>query len=184
MEGSSHIVYIPVDAGRLPIPGGQADLFGQTGQFPDEFQLLFAFQQGQVGILTALHPFLLQVPQDALDPSVGILDIIHRVFVVLPHGQAQIKLQVGVSGPGIKEVTGGIAGDLIQQVGQGDGLTGTLAHTHHFAIPHQPHQLHQHDLQPVRAIQAQDIQSSLQTGHMAMVIGLRTSGDKRTSESS
>ena len=99
----------------------------------------------------------------------GILHIVHRVLAVLPDGQAQIKLHLGL-GLGVEEIAAGVHGDLVQQVGQGDGLAGTLAHPYHLTVPQQLHQLHQHDVQPVLAVQAQGVHGTLQPGHMAVVI--------------
>ena len=54
---------------------------------------------------------------------------------------------------------------------EGDGLAGTLGHPDHLAVPQQLHQLHEHDIQPLRAIEAQRVQCALQAGHMAVMVG-------------
>ena len=54
---------------------------------------------------------------------------------------------------------------------EGDGLTGTLGHPDHLAVPQQLHQLHEHDIQPLRTIESQRVQCALQTGHMTVMVG-------------
>ena len=100
----------------------------------------------------------------------GIFHIVNGVLGVLPDGKAQVKLHLGV-GLGVEVPPGGIHADLVQQVGEGDGLAGALGHPHHLAVPQELHQLHQHDVQPLGTIEAQRVQCSLQAGHMAVVVG-------------
>ena len=170
MEGRRHIVYITVDTGGLPISGGQTNLLRQPGQLPNQVQLLRVLQQREIWVLGAADAVPLQVPQNALNAGVGVLHIINRVFVVLANGQTQVKFQMGVGGPRIEEIPSGVARNFIQQVGQGDRLACPLAHADGLAVPHQPHQLHQHDFQPVGSVQPQDIQSGFQPSHMAVMV--------------
>ena len=53
---------------------------------------------------------------------------------------------------------------------EGDGLAGALGHPHRLSVLHQVDQLHQHDDQPVGAVQSQSVQSRLEPRHMAVVI--------------
>ena len=112
----------------------------------------------------------LQILQQGADAGVGVLHIVHRVLAVLPDGQTQIELHLRLR-LGVEEVAAGVHGDLVQQVRQADGLAGALGHPHHLAVPHQLHQLHQHDIQPVLAVQPQSVHGTLQAGHMAVVVG-------------
>ena len=51
--------------------------------------------------------------------------------------------------------------DLVQQVVEGDGLTGTLGHPDHLAVPQQLHQLHEHeDVYKRQALTITDISSA------------------------
>ena len=99
----------------------------------------------------------------------GVLHVVNRVLAVLPDRQPQIKLHLGIR-LGVEKPSGGVHRHLVQQVGEGDGLAGALAHLHQLAVPQQLHQLHQHDVQPSAAVQAQGVQRPLQTGHVAVMV--------------
>jgi len=62
-----------------------------------------------------------------------------------------------------------VDGHFLQQVGQGDGVAGTLGHTDRLAVPHQVDHLHQHNVQ-ILAIQADGVHCALHAGHMAVVV--------------
>ena len=99
----------------------------------------------------------------------GVFHVVDGVFAVLPDRQTQIELHLGIR-LGIEVPPGGVHADLVQQVGQGDGLAGTLAHPYHLTVPQQLHQLHQHDIQPLAAVEAERVQGALQPGHVAVVV--------------
>ena len=172
MEGGGHLGGVAVQAGGIPLDSGQADLLGQAAQVADQVQLGRLGQQGQVGGAHIGGDAVLgQGLQDGLDAGVGVLDIVHRILAVGAHGQAQVKLDGRGGGAGIEEEAGGVHAHLVQQVVEGDGVAGALGHTDGLAVPHELHQLHQHDLQPVGAVQAQGVQGAFQPGHMAVVVG-------------
>lgn len=60
---------------------------------------------------------------------------------------------------------------LGQQIPQGDGLPEQAGHADGLAVLEEIDQLHQHDDQPVGAVQAQAVQGSLEAGHVAVVVG-------------
>ena len=127
------------------------DLLGELSQSLDEGQLLGGVQHSGVHIpgLGHLSALLSQTGNEGADAGVGVLDIVHGVLAVLPHRQIQVEVQGAGRGPGVEEVPGGVHADLVQQVVQGDGLAGTLGHTHRLAVLHQVDQLHQHHHQAV-----------------------------------
>ena len=51
-----------------------------------------------------------------------------------------------------------------------DGFAGALAHTHHFPVADQPHQLDQNNVQ-LAAVQPDSVHGGFHTGHMAVVVG-------------
>ena len=86
----------------------------------------------------------------------GVFHVVDGVFAVLPDRQTQIELHLGIR-LGIEVPPGGVHADLVQQVREGDGLAGTLAHPYHLTVPQQLHQLHQHDIQPLAAVEAERV---------------------------
>ena len=104
------------------------------------------------------------------DAGVGVLDIVDGIFAALLHRQIQVKIEGGIWLPHIEEEPRGIDGHVIQQVGQCDGAAAALAHAVGLAVLHQPHQLHQHDIQLV-PVQADGIHGALEPGDVAVVVG-------------
>ena len=154
------------------VPGRQTDLLAELGQLLDEGGLRLAGEQSDVHVRHGGDPDALRLhgPQQRADTGVGVLHVVDGVLGVLPHRQAQVELHLGV-GLGVEEPAGGVHGDLVQQVVKADGLAGALAHAHHLAVPQQLHQLHQHDVQLLGAVEVQGVQRALQTGHVAVVVG-------------
>ena len=64
--------------------------------------------------------------QQGADAGVGVLHVVHRVVAVLPHGQVQVEVQGTGGGAVVEVVPGRVYRNLIQQVGEGDGLAGAL----------------------------------------------------------
>ena len=153
------------------VPGRQLDLLAELSDLLDEGPLRLSGEQGHVHIRPGRHAdaLLCQSPQQRADPCVGIFHIVNGVLRVLPDGKAQVKLHLGV-GLGVEIPTGGVHADLVQQIGEGNGLAGTLGHPHHLTVPQELDQLHQHDVQPLGAVEVQGVQRPLQAGHMAMVV--------------
>ena len=112
-----------------------------------------------------------QPGNEGADAGVGVLDIVDRVLAVLPNRQIQIEVQGGGGGAGVEEEAGGVHAHLVQQIPQGDGLAGALGHADGLAVLEEVDQLHQHDDQPVGAVQAQAVQGGLEAGHVAVVVG-------------
>ena len=171
MEGRRQLGEIAVDKAGVVVPCRQLYHHRILGQLLDQNLLLRRGQHREVHVGGVLHLIALcrQRFQQRADASVGVLDVVHRILAVLPDGQTQIKLHLRLR-LGVEEVAAGVHGNFIQQVGQADGLAGTLGHTHHLAVTHQLHQLHQHDVQPVFAVQPQRVHGAFQAGHMAVVV--------------
>ena len=154
----------------IVISGRQLDLLAVLGDLLDEGFLRLAGQQAQVGLLRHGDAVGLQRPQQGADPGVGILHIVNGVLGILPDSQSQIKLHLGVR-LGVEIPPGSVHRHLIQQIVEGNGLARPLGHTDHLAIPQQLYQLHQHNIQPPGAVEAQRVQRALQPGHVTVVVG-------------
>ena len=99
-----------------------------------------------------------------------VLDVVDGVLAVLAHGEAEVEfhLRVGLS---IEEVTAGVDGNFVEQVRERNGLARALGHTHDLAIAHELDELHQHDVETVRAVEAQRVHRTLHAGHVAVMVG-------------
>jgi len=172
VEGGGQVREIAVDEAGVIVPGGQAHDVAVVCDLLDEGQLRGVGEQGEVHSLRGRDGVAVggQVFQQGADPGMGVLDIVHGVFAVLPDGQAQVELHLGL-GLGVEKVAAGVHGNHVQQVGEGHGLAGALGHADDLAVLHQLHQLHEHDVQPMGTVQPQSIHSALQPGHMAVVVG-------------
>ena len=98
-----------------------------------------------------------------------ILAVIHRILRALLHGQVEIEFHLGARLTQIKEKTSRINGDIVEQVGQRNGLTRPLGHAHHLATADEPHKLHQDDIQ-AGGINPDRLQRALHAGDVAMMI--------------
>ena len=172
MEGGGQVCEIAVDEAGVVVPGSQAHNVAVACDLLDKGQLCGIGEQGEVHGVGRGDGVTVggQIFKQCADPGVGVLNIVDRVFAVLPNRQAQVKLHLGL-GLGVEEVAAGVHGDHIQQVGQRHGLAGALGHTDHLAVLHQLHQLHEHDVQTMGAVQTQGIHGTLQPGYMAVVVG-------------
>ena len=99
----------------------------------------------------------------------GVLHIVHRVLIRGAGCQLQVKIEVGVWLPQVKEEAGRVNGHFLQQGIQSNGLAGTLRQLNGLAVPHQAHHLHNHTIQTVR-VQPQGGERRLHPRHIAMVI--------------
>ena len=171
MVGRCHINAVAGDAGRVVLLGGSSDLSGESSQQADQCLLGGVGQDAGVhGLGTfKLHTLALKLFQHRADARVGVLDIVDRVLAVVAHGQIKVKVQRGRAFALIEEEPRGINGHLVQQVGQGDGLAGALAHADRLAVAHQVDHLHQHDVKAA-AVQTDGVHRALHAGHMAVVV--------------
>ena len=138
----------------------------------DERLLHVAGEQAEVDLARGGHGVALgrEIFQQRADTRVGVLDIVNRVLAVLAHGKTEIELHLRL-GLGVEEVAAGVHRDLVEQIRQTDGLAGALRHADDLAVAHELHQLHQHDVQPVLAVEPQRVHRALQAGDVAVVVG-------------
>ena len=76
---------------------------------------------------------------------------------------------MGVRLSHIEEETRGVNRHLLKQVGKGDCLAGTLAHTNGLAVAHKLHKLHKNNVKLV-SVKAEGVHSTFKTRHMAVMI--------------
>ena len=172
MEGTGQINDKAVDAAGVVLLGCHDDLLREGCQHADQVHLGGLGEQGSVHLLGTgkLHALALHLLQDGADAGMGILHIVHRVVVVGLDGLIQVKVDAAACVVHIEQEACAVDGHLFQQVGQGDGVAGTLGHAHGLAVPHQVDHLHQDNIEVV-AVQADGIHRALHAGHMAVVIG-------------
>ena len=99
-----------------------------------------------------------------------ILHIVQRIIGILLDSKVKVELHLGLSGAAVEEETRCIDRNLVEQVGQRQALAGTLGHADNLAALHHADKLHEHNLQTVRAVQSECIQSALQTLYMAVMV--------------
>ena len=100
----------------------------------------------------------------------GVLHIVHRVVAVLPHGEVEVKLHLRVALARAEEKARRVDRDLVEQVGQGDGLARALAHAHDLAALHEAHELHENKAQ-LRRVEPQRAHGRGETHGVAVVVG-------------
>ena len=69
----------------------------------------------------------------------------------------------------IEEETRGVNRHLLKQVGEGDCLAGTLAHTNGLAVAHKLHKLHKNNVKLV-SVKAKGVHSAFKARNMTMVV--------------
>ena len=171
MEARGNAHGIVGEAGGFQPLGAGIDLFGEIGDGAKESPLLIGIIGIALGLLCIKgNAHLLHGAQDTANSCMGILHIIEGVFIILPERQIQIEIHGAIAMVHIEEEPSGIGGDLIQKIGEGDALAGTLTHAERLSILHQPHQLHQNKLQ-LFGILTDSAHSCFKAQGMAMVIG-------------
>ena len=161
-----------VEARRIAADSRLHDLLGQQSNLLDELTLICAGQHGQVGLagIRQRDAALLCVLEHGADTRVRVLHIVQRVIGILLNSKVKVELHLGLSGAAVEEETRCIDRNLVEQVGQRQALAGTLGHADNLAALHHADKLHEHDLQTVRAVQTECIQSALQTLYMAVMV--------------
>ena len=161
-----------VEARRIAADSGLHDLLGQQSNLLDKLTLICAGQHGQVGLagIRQRNAALLCVLEHGADTRVRVLHIVQRVIGILLDSKVKVELHLGLSGAAVEEETRCIDRNLVEQVGQRQALAGTLGHADNLAALHHANKLHEHDLQTVRAVQTECIQSALQTLYMAVMV--------------
>ena len=97
-------------------------------------------------------------------------DIVDGVLAVLAHGEAEVEVHLRV-GLGVEEPARGVARHLVEQIGKADGLAGALAHAHDLAVAQELHELHEHYLEAVLAVEVQGVERAFEAGDVTMVVG-------------
>ena len=172
MERRGNVDNITGNAGRVILFCCGSNLSRESGKQTQQSLLAGVSQQAGIQGIGTLkgHTGGFQLFQHGADAGVGVLDIVDRIFAVVAHSQVKVEIQSGGAFALVEEETCGINGHFVQQVGQGDGLAGTLAHTHRFAVAHQVDHLHQHNIQ-LGAVQANGVHGTLHAGYMAVMVG-------------
>ena len=167
-RGKTHEV--AVDVARVIVARCHANFLGKGGEFLDERVLSIARKDGQVDRagLDAVALFLQRFEQ-AANSRVRVLDVVDGVLAVLAHGEAEVEFHLRV-GLGVEEVAAGVDGNFVEQVRERNGLTRALGHTHDLAVAHELDELHQHDVETVRAVEAQRVHRALHAGHVTVMV--------------
>src|SRR5690554_669069 len=101
----------------------------------------------------------------------GILDVIHRVFIGLGAGQIDIEGQLGIGTARGQEETGGIAADFVDQVPYGYVAAGPLGDFHFLAGAGHHYHLVQNVVRPaLRDAGFQCLQAGAHAGHGGVVV--------------
>src|SRR5690625_1189096 len=72
----------------------------------------------------------------------GILHIVHWIFIRFGTGQINIEIQLGIIRTHIEEITYSIDTDFLNKLTQGNGFSSPFAHPYNFAIFNNVYHLH------------------------------------------
>src|SRR5690554_6718208 len=129
VELAGQLTQVVGEVVRLALGGGIGNQLRVLGQLVGQFFLFVQGQQAQIAhtlVQAPLYAFGGQLAQYAANPGVGILDVIHRVFIGLGAGQVDIEGQLGIDTACGQEEAGGVAAHFVDQVPNGYVAAGTL----------------------------------------------------------
>src|SRR5690554_3877960 len=159
---------------RLALGGGIGNQLRVLGQLVGQFFFFVQGQQAQVAhalLQAPLYTFSRQFAQYAANPGMGILDVIHRVFIGLGAGQIDIEGQLGIDTARGQEETGGIAADFVDQVPYGYVAAGPLGDFHFLAGAGHHYHLVQNVVRPALWDAGfQCLQAGAHAGHGGVVV--------------
>src|SRR6266545_4807764 len=123
--------------------GRPQDQVRHLGDRPQQVELGVGRQQRQVGLLDRLHAHapLLRVPQDAGDPCVAVLDVVHGVVHAPPLHVLDVEVHRRVVRVHEQREPRGVGAHLVDELVQPDEGARPLAHFHRLATPQERHEL-------------------------------------------
>src|SRR5690554_2038842 len=159
---------------RLALGGGIGNQLRVLGQLVGQFFFFGQGQQAQIAhafVQATLNPFGGQFAQYAANPGMGILNVIHRVFIGLGAGQVDIEGQLGIHAARRQEETGSIAAHFVDQVPNGHVAAGTLGDLYLLARAGHHYHLVQNVVRPALGDSGfQCLQAGAYTGDRGVVV--------------
>ncbi len=99
----------------------------------------------------------------------GVLHVVHRVFVGLFLCQFEVEIKLAVGAPHEKVVPCGVPAHLVDHLAKRHILPGTGGHGHGLAVAQQAHELHENDLQGF-PVPAERLDTGLQPGDISVMV--------------
>jgi hypothetical protein len=157
---------------RFEAPGGAFEDIVIAGYPPYEIKFLLEGQKAAVrlGKVASIDPCFTGVPEDALYPRVGILDVIDGVFVGRLLREVKVELKVGITLAHEKEEAAGIAAHLVEDLPERRELAGARRHAHRFALLDEGDELDQQEPQ-VLFVPSQGLNGCPEPRDVSVVVG-------------
>ena len=172
MEQSRQFVGVAGDPVRRAVTGRRRDFLRIIAEFADQVQLKARRQAGQVGPGRTVESDsgFGHLAEDAGDPGVRVLHIVHRVFVRMRFGQVQVKVQLAVERAHDEEIPRRVPADFFDEFAERDALAGPFGHLDQLTALVQRHHLQDQHFQPPGVV-AQSSHGGFHAGDVAMVVG-------------
>src|SRR5690554_900880 len=174
VELAGQLTQVVGEVVRLALGGGVGNQLRVFRQLVGQFFLFIQGQQAQIAhtlVHAPLHAFGGQFAQHAANPGMGILDVIHRVFIGLGAGQVDIEGQLGIHAARRQEEASGVAAYFVDQVPNGDVAAGALGDFHLLAGAGHHHHLVQNVVRPALGDAGfQCLQAGAYTGDRGVVV--------------
>src|SRR5690554_5734139 len=174
VELAGQLTQVVGEVVRLALGGGVGNQLRILGQLIGQFFFFIQSQQAQIAhtlVQAPLYAFGRQFAQYAANPGMGILDVIHRVFIGLGAGQVDIEGQLGIHAARRQEETGSIAAHFVDQVPNGHVAAGTLGDFHFLAGAGHHYHLVQNIVRPALGdVGFQGLQAGAHAGYRGMVV--------------
>src|SRR5690554_234728 len=174
VELAGQLTQVVGEVVRLALGGGVGNQLRVFRQLIGQFFLFIQGQQAQIAhtfVQAPLYTFSRQFAQYAANPGMGILDVIHRVFIGLGAGQVDIEGQLGIHAARRQEESGSVAAHFVDQVPNGHVAAGTLGDLYLLARAGHHHHLVQNVVRPALGnVGFQCLQAGAYTGHRGVVV--------------
>ena len=172
MKGAGEVVQVKSQAVRFQCAGACLDDLGEPDHALDERYFLREREHRGVDVAVGRNrKSLLQGrPHDARYPGVGILHVIHGVFIRLPLRQVEVEIEMAVGPPHHEIVARRVPAHLVDDLPQGDELAGPRRHGHGLPLPEQAHELDKDDLQRL-PLSPEGLDAGMDPWDVAVVIG-------------
>src|SRR5690554_670031 len=174
VELAGQLTQVVGEVVRLTLGGGVGNQLRVLGQLVGQFFLFVQGQQAQIAhtfVQAPLYAFGGQFAQYAANPGMGILDVIHRVFIGLGAGQVDIEGQLGIHAARRQEEASGVAAHFVDQVAHGHVAAGALGDFHFLAGAGHHYHLVQNVVRPALWDAGfQCLQAGAHAGHGGVVV--------------
>src|SRR5437667_8347451 len=148
MEGAGELERIGRQLMHAVVLTDVVDELREPENSPDEPELAHVVQERKVGAVLG-DPALGRRPEDACDPRVRVLDVVHGVLVRLLDGKLEVEIELAIGARLKEEVARRILADGLDHLLEQQELAGAPAHPLQYPLVEEANVLIEDDLESI-----------------------------------